>query len=83
MLNGSIAEDEEVNARTNQRKCQNQNNQDGFGEIVVARLQHIADGNDIEDDDDNGQQESKHFFSVPFCAAHLIFRRFDVLLPHD
>lgn len=55
MLNGSIAEDEQVNARTNQRECQNQNNQDGFGEIVVTRLQHVADGDDIEDDNDNGQ----------------------------
>lgn len=51
-----VAEYEKVNARPDQRNEEYQQDQHRFREVVVTRPQHIADGDDVEDDDDQGDE---------------------------
>jgi hypothetical protein len=51
-----VAEYEEINARPYERDEEYQQDQHRFGEVVMPRSQHIADGDDVENDYDQGEE---------------------------
>jgi hypothetical protein len=54
-----VAEYEKVDACPDQRDEDYQQDQHRFREVIVTRPQHIADGDDVEDEDDQAEEHAE------------------------